>query len=98
MFTRLSDLAPKYFNKHNLTATAQAAQVVDLFPKVIAVLFDEKLNEQIKAVFLKDGFLNLQASSNAVAQEIQLSKLAIIGKLNESFKEKRVKDFRFKVT
>jgi len=97
LFTKLSDIIPKYFKKHNLTTVGKAAQVVDFFPKVIAKIFDESLNEQVKAVSLEDSFLNLQASSNTVAQEIQLSKLQIIEKLNEHFKEERVKDLRFRI-
>lgn len=98
MFTKLSEIVPKYFKKHNLTTVSKAAQVVDLFSKVVREILGENLEKEIKAISLTEDILNLEASSNAAAQEVQMSKLTIIEKLNQSFKEKRVKDFRFKIS
>ncbi len=95
MFTKLSEIVPKYFNKHNLTGVAQAAQIVDYFNHSLEEILGQKL--EAKALYLNDKILSIQTTSNAIAQEIQLNKLKILDKLDQNFGKGKVIDLRFKV-
>ncbi|MDD4351729.1 MAG: DUF721 domain-containing protein [Candidatus Gracilibacteria bacterium] len=93
MFIKLSEIVPQYFNKYNLSDTAKAAQVVDFVNQILK----EQFEKEAQALTLKDMVLTIGVSSNAVAQEIQMGKLALLDQLKERFEEERVKDLRFKV-
>ncbi len=59
-----------------------AANVCNLWDKVIAEKFGENFKKKTKAMKFKDGILEVRAESPAFAQELELSKQEIIDEIN----------------
>ena len=97
MFQKLSKIIEKRVKKYSFKGEILAINVCELWEEAVASLIGENVSKKSQAVYFKGGILYVKAFNPVIAQELQLQKRAVIGKINALLKKESVKDIVFKV-
>lgn len=81
-FVGMKWLLKQAVNIAGIGENTKAANVCNLWDKVIKEKFGEGFNAKVKAIKFKDGTLEVRTASSAFAQELELSKQEIIEEIN----------------
>lgn len=81
-FVGLKPFLNQAVNRAGIDENIKAANVCNIWDKVIGEKFGKGFNAKVKAIKFKDGALEVRAASSAFAQELELSKQEIIDEIN----------------
>lgn len=81
-FVGMKWLLKQAVNIAGIGENTKAANICNLWDKVVAEKFGEGFSAKVKAIKFKDGILEVRAASSAFAQELELLKQEIIDEIN----------------
>lgn len=96
-FTPIGPIVHREIDSAGLKGPVEAARVCETFDKLMGELFDQKLKDKAKALYLKNKTLTVAAVSSVVGQEIKLREHDILGALNDRVGSRVVERIRFLV-
>ncbi|MBT5016854.1 DUF721 domain-containing protein [Candidatus Peregrinibacteria bacterium] len=96
-FTQLSKLLPKITQRYNLGRQVKGALVCHHFGKIAHKLWNDSVDESIKAASFKDGVLKVVAKDSGWAQQVQFKRVDILLELRAACPDIPINDLRIRV-
>ena len=96
-FTPIGPVVQREIDAAGLKGPVEASRVCAAFDELTVELFDQKLKDKAKALYLKNKALTVAATSSVVGQELKLHEPDILKALNEKVGSKVVERIRFLV-
>lgn len=94
-FVGIKWLLRQAVNIAGIGENTKAANVCNLWDKIIVEKFGESFGTKVKAVKFKNGALEVRTASSAFAQELELSKQEIIDEINHRAEQNILFRIRF---
>lgn len=93
-FIPLKNLIPHALRRNKIAPQVEATLVLKEFNKIARLVWGDKINQQAKALYVKNKVLTVAVLSSVIASEIRLNKNNIINSINGSLGQLVVKDIR----
>ncbi|HCW32229.1 MAG: hypothetical protein UT36_C0004G0083 [Candidatus Peregrinibacteria bacterium GW2011_GWF2_39_17] len=96
-FTPLQNLLTAVINQYNLKPQFDGATICHQFKKLTSGLWNQKADQNIKALSYKKGTLTIQAKSSGWAQQVQFKKTAILEQLSKTHPSITIKNIHIQI-
>lgn len=90
----LKNLLPHSLKRNKIFAQVEAVQIIEEFNKIAKLAWGKDVDQEVKALYVKDRVLTVAVLGSVVASEIRLNKGNIINSINEYFSQKVLTDLR----
>lgn len=84
-FSPLANILNKHVRQKGLAEKIVATLVCEEFDKIVAEKWAGKMQNKVKALYLKNNILTIASLSTVFAQEIRLHEIEIIKIINDQF-------------
>lgn len=94
-FNPLGSLLRKNVQSKGLSYQVEAAMSLQYFDDVVSEIWQDKMKDRVKPLYLKDQILTIAVLSPVLAQELKLKQDQVVTKINQKAGAEIVHSLRF---